>query len=47
MGKKTVLLAGGAGYIASHTAIELMEAGYDVVSADCYYNRCMRHGSTR
>ena len=38
MGKKTILLAGGAGYIASHTAIELMEAGYDVVSADCYYN---------
>ncbi|MBQ6815020.1 MAG: UDP-glucose 4-epimerase GalE [Lachnospiraceae bacterium] len=36
--KKTVLLAGGAGYIASHTAIELMEAGYEVVSADCYYN---------
>lgn len=35
---KTVLLAGGAGYIASHTAIELMEAGYDVISADCYYN---------
>ena len=38
MGKKTILLAGGAGYIASHTAIELIEAGYDVVSADCYYN---------
>ena len=36
--KKTVLLAVGAGYIASHTAIELMEAGYEVVSADCYYN---------
>ena len=36
--KKTVLLAGGAGYIASHTAIELMEAGYDVISADCYFN---------
>lgn len=36
--KKTVLLAGGAGYIASHTAIELLEAGYDVVSVDCYYN---------
>lgn len=36
--KKTVLLAGGAGYIASHTAIELIAAGYDVVSADCYYN---------
>ena len=38
MSNKTVLLAGGAGYIASHTAIELMEAGYDVISADCYYN---------
>lgn len=36
--KKKVLLAGGAGYIGSHTAIELMEAGYDVVSADCHYN---------
>ena len=36
--KKTVLLAGGAGYIASHTAIELIEAGYNVISADCYYN---------
>ena len=35
---KTILLAGGAGYIASHTAIELMEAGYNVISADCYYN---------
>ena len=35
--KKTVLFAGGAGYIASHTAIELIEAGYVVVSADCYY----------
>ena len=38
MEKKTILLAGGAGYIASHTAIELMEAGYNVISADCYYN---------
>lgn len=38
MEKKMILLAGGAGYIASHTAIELIEAGYDVVSADCYYN---------
>lgn len=36
--KKKILLAGGAGYIGSHTAIELIEAGYDVVSADCYYN---------
>lgn len=36
--KKTVLLAGGAGYIGSHTAIELIEKGYDVVIADCHFN---------
>ncbi len=35
---KTALLAGGAGYIGSHTAIELIEKGYDVVIADCHYN---------
>lgn len=29
-----ILLAGGAGYIGSHTAVELMMAGYDVVIAD-------------
>jgi UDP-glucose 4-epimerase len=32
--KKTVLVTGGAGYIGSHTAVELTEAGYDVVIAD-------------
>ena len=26
-----VLLTGGAGYIGTHTAVELIEAGYDVV----------------
>lgn len=31
---KTVLLAGGAGYIGSHTAVELLETGYNVVSVD-------------
>ena len=36
----TVLLAGGAGYIGSHTAVELLEAGYDVVIADNYSNSC-------
>ena len=25
-----ILLAGGAGYIGSHTAVELLNAGYDV-----------------
>lgn len=34
----TVLLAGGAGYIGSHTAVELLDAGYEVVVADNYSN---------
>jgi len=34
----TILLAGGAGYIGSHTAVELLDAGYDVVVADNYSN---------
>jgi len=29
-----VLLTGGAGYIGSHTALCLLEAGYDVVILD-------------
>lgn len=33
-----ILLAGGAGYIGSHTAVELIEKGYEVVIADCHYN---------
>ena len=35
---KTILVAGGAGYIGSHTTIELIENGYDVVIADNLYN---------
>jgi len=35
-----ILLAGGAGYIGSHTAVELLEAGYDVVVADNFSNSC-------
>lgn len=38
MSKKTVLVTGGAGYIGSHTAVELIEAGYDVVIVDNLYN---------
>lgn len=34
MKKHCVLVSGGAGYIGSHTAVELVEAGYDVVIAD-------------
>ncbi|MCQ2422204.1 MAG: UDP-glucose 4-epimerase GalE [Lachnospiraceae bacterium] len=33
-----VLLAGGAGYIGSHTAIEMIEAGMEVVVVDNFYN---------
>lgn len=32
--KDTVLISGGAGYIGSHTAVELINAGYDVVIID-------------
>ncbi|MCM1291632.1 MAG: UDP-glucose 4-epimerase GalE [Prevotella sp.] len=32
--KKTVLVSGGAGYIGSHTSVELINAGYDVVIID-------------
>ncbi len=32
--KERVLVAGGAGYIGSHTAVELIGAGYDVVIVD-------------
>lgn len=35
-----ILLAGGAGYIGSHTAVQLLEAGHDVVIADNYSNSC-------
>ena len=33
-----ILVSGGAGYIGSHTCIALLNAGYDVVVADNYYN---------
>ena len=29
-----ILVAGGAGYIGSHTCVELIEAGYDIVVVD-------------
>ena len=33
-----VLLTGGAGYIGSHVAVELLETGHDVIIADNYSN---------
>lgn len=34
----TVLLTGGAGFIGSHTAVELLSAGYDPIVADNFSN---------
>lgn len=34
----SVLVTGGAGYIGSHTCVELLEAGYEVVVVDNLYN---------
>lgn len=33
-----ILLTGGAGYIGSHTAVELLQAGFEVLIADNFYN---------
>ena len=35
-----ILVTGGAGYIASHTCVELLEAGYDVLAIDNLSNAC-------
>ncbi|WEV65548.1 UDP-glucose 4-epimerase GalE [Bifidobacterium sp. ESL0764] len=34
----TVLVTGGAGYIGTHTDVELLNKGYDVISVDNYVN---------
>ena len=34
----SILVTGGAGYIGSHTCVELLEAGYEVVVVDNLYN---------
>ncbi len=36
----SILISGGAGYIGSHTCVELVNAGYDILVADNYYNSC-------
>jgi len=33
-----ILVTGGCGYIGSHTVVDLIDNGFDVVSADNYYN---------
>ena len=34
----SILITGGAGYIGSHTTVELLNAGFDVVLADDFSN---------
>jgi UDP-glucose 4-epimerase len=34
MNAKKILVTGGAGYIGAHTAVELIQSGYDIVIAD-------------
>lgn len=38
MSKQSVLVTGGAGYIGSHTVVQLLEAGHDVVVLDNFSN---------
>ena len=38
MDKQTLLVTGGAGYIGSHTVVELLGAGHDVVILDNFSN---------
>ena len=38
---KTILVTGGAGYIGSHTCVELLQKDYNVVVADNFSNSCM------
>ena len=38
MRKGRVLVTGAAGYIGSHTAVELINAGYDVIGVDNFSN---------
>ncbi|MBB4078412.1 UDP-glucose 4-epimerase [Lewinella aquimaris] len=38
MSKGKILVTGGTGYIGSHTVVDLIENGFEVVSADNYHN---------
>lgn len=42
MAPPTVLVTGGAGYIGSHTILEMLNAGYNVVCVD---NMCNAYSS--
>ncbi len=36
----SILVTGGAGYIGSHTCVEMLNAGYEIVIVDNFYNSC-------
>ena len=40
--QNAVLITGGAGYIGTHTAVALQEAGYDVMVIDNFSNSCAK-----
>ena len=35
---RKILVSGGTGYIGSHTIVQLLESGYDLISVDNYIN---------
>lgn len=41
----TILVTGGAGYIGSHTCVQLIEAGHDVVVVDNFDNSSPDHST--
>ena len=43
----SILVTGGAGFIGSHTCVELLNAGYDVVIVDNLYNASEKCGRSR
>ena len=40
MSDSLILITGGAGYIGSHTVVEVLNAGYNVVIVDNLCNSC-------
>ena len=35
---RKILLTGGAGFIGSHTCIELLKSGFEIVILDSFFN---------
>lgn len=42
-----ILITGGAGYIGTHTCVELLAAGHDIVVIDDFSNSSPRAARTR